>query len=122
MTNVPKKLFDAALAISVQRIPRLADARPGRGTEKTGRSDTFTRKKLELLFGAQRSHAGRNVGKENRPPAENLDCCIDGILVLLGRVPLFWSRRIRKIFLLWILLSRSHRSEREHEDSKAQHR
>src|SRR5205823_10884274 len=78
-----------SLAISVQRIPRLTHRCSGGRTEKTRRGDALIRKKFKLLSGAQRTPAGGNLGKENRPPSENVDGWVAGIMVV--RV---WARRL----------------------------
>src|SRR6266700_2373599 len=86
-----------SLAISIQRISRLADPRTGGGTEKPRRSDAFPGKKFKFLFAAQRALAGGDLGKENRAPSENHDSCIEAILALLRYALLFWHRRIGKV-------------------------
>src|SRR5260370_37103930 len=75
-----------SLAIAAERVPRLADPRARGGTQKTGRRDAFAGKKLELLLGAQRAAAGRQIRKENRPPAENFDRAMEGVLGVLLRM------------------------------------
>src|ERR1700741_4907800 len=72
----------SSLAISVQGISRLADARPGGRTEKPRRGDALARKKFEFLLYAQRAGAGGNLGKENRALFEDFDGGIDTMLML----------------------------------------
>src|SRR5260370_6965541 len=75
-----------SLAIAAERVPRLADPRARGGTQKTGRRDAFAGKKLELLLGAQRAAAGRQIRKENRPPSQNFDRPVYGVLLFLLRI------------------------------------
>src|SRR5216684_2305943 len=77
-----------SLAITGEGVPRLPVSRARGGTQKTGRRDAFAGKKLELLLGAQRAAAGRQIRKENRPPAEDFDRTMESILVFLQMVRL----------------------------------
>src|SRR5712692_1512300 len=118
----PFSVTTHSLTISAKRIPRLTDSRAGGGTEKTGRSDAFIRKEFELLFAAQRLPAGRNIWKNNRPPAENFDCGIEGILVLLRRVFLFCRGRIGEALWLRLLLRRRRCDDAHQQCNQAQSR
>src|SRR2546426_11777159 len=75
-----------SLAITGEGVPRLPVSRAHGGTQKTRRRDAFAGKKLELLLRAQGAAAGRQIRKENRPPAENFDRAMKGILVFLQMV------------------------------------
>src|SRR6266581_1736808 len=108
-----------SLAIAAERVPRLAESRAHGGTQETGRRDAFAGKKLELLLRAQRAAAGRQIRKENRPPAKNFDRAMEGILVFLQMVRL--GRRSIGQFLRF-LLSLPPRGQGQHQHNEAQTR
>src|SRR6266571_1373883 len=108
-----------SLAITGEEVPRLPVSRARGGTQKPGRRDAFAGKKLELLLRAQRAAAGRQIRKENRPPAKNFDRAMEGILVFLQMVRL--GRRSIGQFLRF-LLSLPPRGQGQHQHNEAQTR
>src|SRR6266568_5171615 len=109
-----------SLAITGEGVPRLPESRAHSGTQETGRRDAFAGKELELLLRAQRAAAGRQIRKENRPPAENFDRAMKDILVLLLRMVRLGHGSIRQF--LRFLLSLPPRGQGQHQHNEAQTR